>query len=485
MICIPITAIATGAALREIQQAEEVADILELRIDYLADPDLGELLGARKKPVIITNRKTDEGGKFPGTETERLQLLEEAVRLGAEHIDLEWSCGPNVLRHFKELCRGGKTRIISSWHNFLETPGNLDELYTSMKSAGADIIKIVTHANSINDNLKVFDLIFRAQEDDQEIIALCMGPCGEISRILAPLLGAYLTFGSLQQGKESAPGQVEAQLLRDVYRLSDLKDTDFRLYGLVGNPVSQSKGIHIHNNAFRSQQLDSLYANFLVEDVASFMQGFKGYICGLSVTMPHKQKIMDYLPQVDPMARRIGAINTVVKKKGTLIGYNTDVTGAIQAIEAVTPIADKKVVLLGAGGVARAIAYGIVDRGGRLTILNRTFNRAQSLARELFCQCGDLAGIQNIEADILINGTSVGMAPKTEEMPVPESVLKPGLVVFDTVYHPAKTRLLKEAMARGCITVSGVDMFLNQAAAQFKLWTGIEAPREVMKAALE
>jgi 3-dehydroquinate dehydratase/shikimate dehydrogenase len=484
MICIPITALTTGAALQDIQQAEQVADILELRIDYLADPDLKKLLTARKKPVIITNRKNDEGGKFPGTEAERIQLLEEAVRLGAEHIDLEWSCGPKVLQHFKELTRETKTRIISSWHNFQETPKNLGELYTSIKSAGADIIKIVTHAKSINDNLKIFDLICRAQEDNQQIIALCMGPQGEISRVLALLLGAYLTFGSLQKGKESAPGQIEAQVLREVYRVCELKDADFRLYGLVGNPVSQSQGILVHNRAFQHMELDDLYANFLVEDVASFMRGFKGYICGLSVTMPHKQKIMDYLPQIDPMARRIGAVNTIVKKKGTLIGYNTDVIGAIQAIEAVTPIADKNVVILGAGGVARAIAYGIVNQRGRLTILNRTFSRAQSLARELFCQAGELEEIQNIEADLLINCTSIGMAPQTEEMPVPESVLRPGMVVFDTVYHPAQTRLLKEARARGCRTISGVDMFVNQAAAQFVLWTGLKAPIEAMRSAL-
>ncbi|MEW6381690.1 MAG: shikimate dehydrogenase [bacterium] len=485
MICVPITAITTGVALQDIQQAEEVADILELRVDYLADPDLAKILTARKKPLIVTCRKTDEGGKFPGTEAERIQLLEEAVRLGADYIDVEWSCGPEVLQRFKELTRGTRTRIISSWHNFQETPQNLGGLYTSMRSAGADIVKIVTQANSINDNLKIFDLIFQAQEDDQEIIALCMGPHGEISRILAPLLGAFLTFGSLRQGKESAPGQIEARSLRDVFRVRDLKDTDFRLYGLVGNPVNQSQGIYLHNRAFQHLQQDSLYVNFLVEDLASFMRGFKGYICGLSITMPHKQKIMDYLTEVDPIARRIGAVNTVVKRKNKLIGYNTDITGAVQAIEAVTPLADKKVVLLGAGGVARAIAHGVAKQGGRLTILNRTPGRAQTLARELFCRSGGLEEIQNLEADILINGTSVGMAPQTEEMPVPESVLRPGLVVFDTVYHPAETRLLKEARARGCLTISGVDMFLNQAAAQFTLWTGLEAPIEVMRSVLK
>jgi len=485
MICVPITAITTAGALQEIQQAEEVADILELRIDYLADPDLAKLLAARKKPLIATNRKTDEGGKFPGTEAERLKLLEEAARLGAEYIDLEWSCGQEVIQRFKELTREGKSRIICSWHNFQETPQDLDQIYSSIKSTGADIIKIVTQATSINDNLRIFDLIAKAQADGQEIIALCMGPCGEISRILAPLLGAYLTFGSLRPGKESAPGQIEARTLRQVYRIGELKETDFRLYGLVGNPVSQSQGIYIHNRAFQHLQLDSLYVNFLVEDLASFMRDFKGYLCGLSVTMPYKQKIMDYLSEVDPIARRIGAVNTIVKRKNKLIGYNTDIIGAVQAIEAVTGIAEKRVVLLGAGGVARAIAYGIARQGGKLTILNRTPSRAQTLARELFCRSGGLEEIQDLEADILINGTSVGMAPQSDEMPVPASVLRPGMVVFDTVYHPATTRLLEEARARGCLTVSGVDMFLRQAAAQFALWTGFEAPVEVMRSALK
>jgi len=214
MICVPITATNTEVALEEIKEAEKVADVLELRVDYLSNPDLAKIIKTRSKPVIITNRKRDEGGKFSGTEAERLNILEEAVDLGVDYIDLEWSCGQNVLNRFKDLVRETHTRIICSWHNFHHTPEDLRALYTSIQSSGVDVVKIVTQAKSINDNLKIFDLIFQAQKEGQDIIALCMGVYGEISRVLTPLLGAYLTFGSLQKGKESAPGQIEARVLR-------------------------------------------------------------------------------------------------------------------------------------------------------------------------------------------------------------------------------------------------------------------------------
>lgn len=484
MICVPITASTMESALQEIREAEKVADILELRLDCLEDHDLVRILSARKKPIIVTNRKREEGGKFSGSESDRLALLEEAILQGADYVDVEWSCGRKILNRFRDLTLGTKTRIITSWHDFKQTPGNLTELYTAIRTAGTDIIKIVTQANSINDNLKIFDLISQAEEDEQDIIAFCMGSYGEISRILSPLLGGFLTFGALQEGKESAPGQIEARLMRDVYRIPNLMDTEFHLYGLVGNPVNKSQGFRIHNQAFKYLGVDNLYVNFLVEDLASFIQDFKGYICGLSITMPHKQEIMKYLNQVDPLAQRIGAVNTIVKKSGRLIGYNTDCTGAIQAIEQVMPISNKKVILLGAGGVAKAIGYGIVDRGGHLTILNRTISKAQELARELGAEAGGLAGLEGVEADLLINATSVGMSPKGDETPVPESVLKPGLVVFDTVYNPSQTRLLQEAGSKGCRLISGQEMFLRQAAAQVSLWTGQDVPIDIIRSAL-
>ncbi len=485
MICVPITATTTEVALEEIKEAEKVADVLELRVDYLSNPDLAKIVKTRIKPVIITNRKRDEGGKFSGSEAERLNILEEAVALGVEYIDIEWSCGQNVLSRFKDLVRETHTRIICSWHNFHHTPEDLRALYTSIQSSGVDVVKIVTQAKSINDNLKIFDLIFQAQKEGQDIIALCMGAYGEISRVLTPLLGAYLTFGSLQKGKESAPGQIEARVLRHVYRIPELKGWgDFRLFGLVGNPVSKSQGFRIHNRAFQHLKINHLYVNFLVEEVGSFVENFKEYIGGLSITMPHKHEIMKHIDHIDPQAQRIGAVNTVVKKNGHLTGYNTDCIGAISAIEEVTPITGKKVTLLGAGGVSRAIAWGIIERGGKLTILNRTLSKARQLAAELGCRSGGIDELKNLDCQIFINGTSLGMAPNIEETPVSSDFLRPDLVVFDTVYNPAQTRLLKEARAQGCRTISGLEMFVRQAAAQFKLWTGLEAPIEVMRSCL-
>ncbi len=485
MICVPIIAKTTESAIEEIKEAEKLADILELRIDYLQNPDLAALLRVKTKPVIITNRKKGEGGNFTGSEADRLAILEKAIDEGAEYIDIEWSCGLDIIKKFNHITKGTKTRIICSWHNFQSTPKNLPELYQEMKEKGIDIIKIVTMANSINDNVIIFNLLAQAKKDKQDIITLCMGAHGEISRILSPLMGSYLTFASLHKGKESAPGQIEARVLKTFYRVPKLKGNSLLIFGLIGNPVNKSQGYRIFNKAFNHSGLNNIYINFLVEDVASFLDNFRNYFSGLSVTMPHKQEILHYIDNQDPILKSIGAVNTIVKKNSQLIGYNTDYLGALQAIEAHLPLAEKKVTLLGAGGVSRAIAYGILKKGGNLLILNRTIEKARQLADELGCAYGGLEEVKDLDCDLLINGTSIGMAPKVDLTPVPRSCLKASMIVFDTIYNPLKTRLLKDAQEQGCATISGVEMFLQQAAVQFTLWTGLEAPIEIMRSAIE
>lgn len=482
MICVPITASTLEEARLEMREAEQVADIMEWRLDYLLKPEPSLLLEPRKIPIIVTFRKVSEGGRHSIDEAERLSFLEQAIACGAEYIDIEWSCGPKVLDRLKSQAR--KTKIICSWHDFKSTPSNLTEIYEAIKSLKPDLVKMVTLAQSIQDNQKIFDLIALANKEGQKIIALCMGAEGEISRVLSPLLGGYLTFGSLGMGRESAPGQIEARLLREVYGLPRLKGKDIKLFGLVGKPVNKSQGYRLHNLAFQHCGLNHLYVNFLVEDLASFLRTYSQLYQGLSITMPYKQEIIGHLDELDPAARRIGAVNTVVKKNGHLYGYNTDWLGARKALEAVTSIAGKKAVVLGAGGVSRAIAYGLVEAGAEVIILNRTQSKAEQLAAEFGCQAGSLEEMAHLAADLLINGTSIGMAPQVEDIPIPPACLTSGMIVFDTIYNPARTRLLKEAKLRGCRTISGLEMFLHQAAAQFTLWTESEAPIEIMRSAL-
>jgi len=343
------------------------------------------------------------------------------------------------------------------------------------------VLKIITYAQDLNDNLVLFRLLARAQRDEVNLIAFCMGEKGEISRILSPMMGGFLTFGSLVHGKESAPGQIPATTLKHVYRVNELK-RDSKIYGVIGDPVNKSMGYLIHNRAFREKGLPHVYVPFWVRNVTKFFNAFEPFFAGLSVTMPHKEDIMKHLDRIDPQAQKIGAVNTVVREGNDWVGYNTDGSGALQALEAVTELKNKNVLILGAGGTAKAIGQVMKDRGAILTLTyNRNKEKAQQLAEELQSKLVSIRDVDQVEADIVINCSPAGMTPNTQDTPYPARLLKPGMVVFDSVYNPMETRLLREARENGCTTVSGVELFVNQAVAQFEMWTGPNAPKESMR----
>ncbi len=476
MICIPIIAESTRKAIDDMGRAGPLADLLEIRVDYIKDPDLGRILKARTKPVIITITSRDENGRFEGTEAERIALLKKAIELGSEYIDVSINCV-----ELDELIQArGKTKVIVSYHNYRETPENLDQIYGRLEVRDGDIIKIATFADRLSDNLRILEL---AKNSTRDTIALCMGPKGEISRILAPFYGSFLTFASLASGRESAPGQIPAAKMKDIYRLKELKP-GFDIYGLIGNPVNKSKGYLLFNSLFKQHHLNSIYLNFLVDDMKDFTDHYLKILSGFSVTMPHKQEIMAGLDEIDGAAEKIGAVNTVTNNNKKLTGYNTDMIGALKAIGLKREIKDKSVTLLGAGGAARAIAVGIIAAGGKLTILNRTEEKAERLAAELNCNCGPISDFSKIKTEILINMTAVGMHPDIGAMPVNPGDVKE-MVVFDGIYNPVKTRLLKEAEKNGCPIISGQEMFIHQAAEQFRLFTGIMPEPDLMKSILQ
>ena len=475
MIAIPITASKANEAIKDIREASGMADLIELRLDLIKDineNNLKKLLANKKRKIIVTDRKN------------RLNLIKKAIELKADFIDLDVSMGEKTIK--KVINTKKNTKIIISFHNFKKTSEKeINDKFEKIKKLNPNIIKIVAFANSINDNLIIFDLIKKSIKQRKKIIAFCMGEKGEISRILSPLLGSFLTFASLKKGKESAPGQIEAGILKNVYRVNKLKGKNAKIFGLVGNPVKHSKGFLVHNKAFDKLNLNSIYLNFLVDDLESFIENFKGMISGLSITIPFKREIMKYADEIDPAAKGIGAVNTILNIKGKLIGCNTDCIAAIKAIKEKTQIKNKKVVIIGAGGAARAIAYGIKEEKGELVILNRTVSKAEKLAKELSCEYGPLDKIGEIKnIRLLINATSIGMWPNISESPVKNNKLLKGMVVFDTVYNPKDTKLLRGAKSNGCKTISGTEMFINQAAAQFELFTGKKAPISIMREAL-
>jgi 3-dehydroquinate dehydratase/shikimate dehydrogenase len=372
--------------------------------------------------------------------------------------------------------------VIVSYHNFNEVPKNIPEIYEAIKKTKCDIIKIACMANSITDNLTIFDLIKKAGKEGKNIIALCMGEKGELSRILGLAYGSYLTYGCIEDGRGSAPGQISCTTLKNIYRANEVRES-WKIYGLLGNPVSESKGYIIHNLAFAHKKMNAVYVNFLVENLEEFIYYFSSIFSGLSITMPFKREIMAYLDEIDRDAGKIGAVNTVVVRNNKLIGYNTDIYGAMRAIEEKEKIKGKNILMLGSGGVAGAIGYGIKKNKGNLIITNRTAEKGIKLANELGCKFVDYDRIDWKKIDILVNATSVGMLPEMNKSPVSGKYLK-NMLVFDAIYNPSETKLVKLAKKNKCKTISGKKMFVYQAEKQFELWAAKKLENGFMEKAL-
>ncbi len=452
------------------------ADLMELRLDGVASPDLRRLLEHRPCPVIVTVRHGSQGGRYSGSEANRLAVLQNAIDLGAEYVDVElFAAG--------ELEPRGNTKLIVSHHDFEKTPADLRVLHQELRKTGAHIVKLVTMARDICDNLRMFELL---RSTDVPTIGFCMGEEGQISRVLTKKFGGYLTYAAPERGREAAPGQLTVSELRELYHYESI-GTDTEIYGVIGNPVAHSLSPAIHNAAFQEAGIDAVYLPFKVADVGAFVRGFRALdVRGYSVTIPHKSRIVQELDEIGPLSRRIGAVNTVINRDGKLLGRNTDYMGALRPLERLLggngahSLEGKRVVLCGAGGAARAVAFGLAERNAKVVIVNRTHEKGVKLAEEVGCGAQPRESLCDLAYDVLINTTSVGMHPNVDETPVPKEALRRGAVVMDAVYNPPETRLLREAREAGCRTISGVEWFIDQAAAQFELWTGMKAPHELM-----
>lgn len=477
MLCTSLMPASTDAALDEMVRAAESADAVELRLDAMDERDLERLLASPPCPVIVTCRPVREGGLWDGPENERLALLRRAADLGADYVDVEHDAiaalGPVAAR-----------RIVS-FHDPEGTPDDLPALHARLAATGADVVKIAVTARHILDTVPVLRLL---RDATVPTIALSMGERGVLTRVLARKFGAFLTFGAFEGGgREAAPGQVTARLMRERYRAHALGPaTD--VYGVIADPVGHSLSPQIHNAAFAALGLDAVYLPLWVEgDAARFVPAMREFdFAGYSVTIPHKQSVMAAMDEIEPLARRIGAINTVQRRgDGSLFGTNTDWTAGMASIEAVVGeggLAGKRALVLGAGGVGRAMAFGLAQRGAEVMLSDVDTERAEALASETGAVVLP-SKIENcrVRIDLLLNCTPVGMHPETDASPVPASMLTEDLVVYDAVYNPAETRLLREARAAGGRTVRGLDHFLRQAVEQFELWTGRAAPADLMR----
>ncbi|KAI8473685.1 MAG: type I 3-dehydroquinase-domain-containing protein [Monoraphidium minutum] len=515
-ICTSVTADTVAGALAEIGEAAAAgADVIELRLDFLKefDPssDLKALMDACKVPYIVTYRPTWEGGHYSGPEPERLATLKFAAMMGAPYVDVEFKAA-----HLFFADTLGEvpvsTRVILSSHDFEKTPprAELHARVAAMREMGADIVKIAAMANDISDAATMLSLL---TEKTGPTISLSMGERGQITRLLAAKYGGHLTFASLSAERASAPGQPTIQQLQGLYRFRK-QGPATKLFGIVGNPVHHSKSPLIHNSAFEHIGFDGVYVPLLVDDMPSFMAAFEGHdFAGFSVTIPHKHAALEAATEADPVAAQIGAVNTLVKiapdhgsdRAGGWRGFNTDWHAAIGAVErglsggqqrgsstsggeGDSPLKGRTFVVVGAGGAGRALAFGAAARGARVLVANRSVERGAALAAAVPGGAGVVSweALQagEVEGDVLGNSTSVGMVPNVEDTPVPAAALSKFKLVFDAVYTPRDTRLLRDAAAAGCATVDGVEMFVGQAVEQFALFTGAEAPVAVMEAAL-
>jgi 3-dehydroquinate dehydratase/shikimate dehydrogenase len=323
-----------------------------------------------------------------------------------------------------------------------------------------------------------------------------MGDIGTPSRILGPKFGAPFTYATFHHERALAPGQLSYEHMMNLYRHNNIKP-ETAVYGVIADPIGHSLSPQIHNVAFGDKDIDAVYVPFRVpsDTLGQFIEDVPRLgIRGLSVTIPHKEAIAKYLTKVDPAVKGIGAVNTVLFKGDEVLGYNTDYKAAMDCLENAlggiappntpSPLKNRKVVVLGAGGVARAVMYGLYRRGAKVTIAGRTRSRAQVLAEQFGGRCVDWSA-RHIDADIVINCTPIGMHPNVDESPFNKSHLKPSMVVFDTVYNPGSTLLLKEAKAHGCRPVMGTEMFVGQAGLQFSLFTGKQPPLQLMAETLK
>ncbi|MHC4532194.1 MAG: shikimate dehydrogenase, partial [Planctomycetota bacterium] len=357
------------------------------------------------------------------------------------------------------------------------------------------IPKLVYTADHINDCFEAFDLL---RQSGGERIAFCMGQAGLISRIIAKKLGSLVTFASIDDKSATAPGQLTVEELKETYRFDKI-DTDTELYGVMGSPVAHSLGPVVHNKCFSKIRANKLYLPIQLdggkEEFETFMQkiiarqwlGLRGF----SVTLPHKQNALSFVRRsggaIESLTGKIDAANTLlVDRHGKVSAYNTDYAGALEAVTSVLKITNAKlagfnVAVIGAGGVARAVVAGLSDVGAKITIYNRTVERGRSLADEFGCDFKPLDELSEVKAELLINCTSIGMHPDVKHSPLSKKHLRKDMAVFDTVYNPARTLLLKSAADKGAKTVDGLSMFVNQAAAQFKLFTGKQANTRFMR----
>jgi 3-dehydroquinate dehydratase/shikimate dehydrogenase len=467
-LCVTVTG-QTMADLRTRRDEVADADLVELRLDTVADPSAAGALAGRRTPVIVTCRPTWEGGQFRGSDDERRRLLREAQQLGAEYIDVEWKAG------FTELLdRPGGQGVVLSMHDYTGVPADLESRAAAMRATGVEIIKIAVTAHKLCDCLPLWSL-GRSSTSPTALVA--MGEAGVASRVLAPHFRSCWSYA----GDGVAPGQVPFARMRDEFSFRTITDRT-AVYGIVGRPVSHSVSPAMHNAAFRAGRIDAVYLPLAAADFDDFLE-FSDTIgvAGASVTAPFKIDAAQRVDECDAISRRTRSVNTLRRTGDRWIGANTDVAGFLEPLEARMSVRGARATILGAGGAARSAAEALTSAAAQVSIAARCQARAAETAALVGGAVGDWPPTPH-SWDILVNATPVGTAPAVDDSPLPDGPFT-GQLVYDLVYNPPDTTLLRAARAAGCRTLGGLDMLVAQAQRQFEWWTGVKPSERVMREA--
>jgi 3-dehydroquinate dehydratase/shikimate dehydrogenase len=471
-LCVTVTA-PTMAELRRGRDAVGDADLIELRLDSVADPDVAGALQGRRRPVIVTCRPVWEGGAFKGSEDERRRILSQALTLGAEYVDVEWQAG------FNDLVRDHGSRIVLSSHDYESVPSDLADRAAAMRGSGAAIVKLAVKAHRLSDCLPLLDL-GRSLGRGGALVLVAMGAPGLVTRVLPSRFGSSWSYaGSIDNVGQLSPGA-----MLNLYRFRSITDGT-SIYGLTGSPIDHSVSPDLHNATLKESGVDAVYLPLPARDAEDFVTFARGVgLKGASVTIPFKVSLFDHVDEVSSAARQVGAINTITVEGGRWIGSNSDVAGFLAPLdERRVPLRNLRTAILGAGGAARAVAVALKPTAGDVAIYARDAGRAADTARAVGARAAAWPP-QSGSWDLLVNATPIGMYPRVDAAPLPASALS-GKYVYDLVYNPPDTRLLQAAASAGCITIGGLDMLVAQAQEQFRAWTGLQAPAAVMRAAAE
>jgi 3-dehydroquinate dehydratase/shikimate dehydrogenase len=466
-LCVTVSGRTTDAMRAGRAVAEAHADLVELRLDLMERPSIAALLDGRTRPVIVTCRPVREGGQFAGTEEERRQVLAEADREGAEFLDIEFESTLLDL-----LSRRNGRGVIVSKHDFRGVSDGVPRLLAAMRETGAQVAKLAVTATTLAD---MIPLLESARFDGSQVL-IAMGTPGVASRILAAQFGSRWTYA----GDEAAPGQLPPSRLLSEFRFARIR-RDSAVYGIIGRPVSHSLSPAMHNAGFAALGLNAAYVPFEAADIADFrMFAETAGVRGVSVTAPFKIAVVDMLDEVTPVARDVRAVNTVTWRDGRWIGTNTDIDGFLDPLRRRGGVRGRTVLVLGAGGAARAVVAGLRLEGADVSIAARRSPEAMELA--------DWFGARAIEWpptgvwDVVVNATPVGSAA-SPGLPTHPGDTRAALA-YDLVYAPRRTAFLGEYEAAGAEVVGGLEMLIAQAERQFEIWTGQRPPQGLFEAAV-